>query len=96
MTIAKKGNHLQPNLEEAIALYQESQFTQAYELFYPLATYERDAEAQYYLGMMYFEGEGVEKDIDKAQQLWKKAARSRHRDAAYRLSEIVTSTKTMF
>ncbi len=96
MTIAKKGNHLQPNLEDAITLYQENQFTQAYELFYPLATYERDAEAQYYLGMMYFEGEGVEKDIDKAQQLWKKAARSRHRDAAYRLSEIVTSTKTMF
>ncbi len=96
MTIAKKGNHLQPNLEDAIALYQAEQFRQAYELFYPLATYERNAEAQYYLGMMYFEGEGVDKDVAQAQQLWKRAARSRHRDAAYRLSEIITSTKTMF
>ncbi len=87
---------MQPTVEDAIALYQEGKFEEAYELFYPLATYERHAEAQYYLGMMYFEGEGVEKSIEQAQVLWKKAARSRHRDAAYRLSEIVTSTKTMF
>ncbi len=87
---------MQPCLEDAITLYQENRFTEAYELFYPLATYDRDPEAQYYLGLMYFEGDGVEQDITQAQQLWKKAARSRHRDAAYRLSEIITSTKTMF
>ena len=87
---------MQPELESAILLYNDKKFEEADEIFYPLATYERNAEAQYYLGLMYFEGEGVEKDITQAQQLWKKAARSRHRDAAYRLSKIVTSTKTTF
>ncbi len=87
---------MQPKLDDAIALYQKKKYKEAYEFFYPLATYERNAEAQYYLGLMYFEGNGVIKDITQAQQLWKKAARSRHRDAAYRLSEIVTSTKTTF
>ncbi len=96
MTIAKKGGDVQPKLDDAIALYQNKKYKEAYKKFYPLATYERNAEAQYYLGLMYFEGDGVIKDIAQAQQLWKKAARSRHRDAAYRLSEIVTSTKTTF
>ncbi len=87
---------MQPDINQAIALYEADKFTEAYEIFYPLATYERHADAQYYLGMMYFEGEGVEQNIEQAKQLWEKAARSRHRDAAYRLSEMVTSTKTMF
>lgn len=87
---------MQQKLDEAITLYNDKKFEEAYELFYPLAAYERNADAQYYLGLMYFDGDGVEKSIDNAQQWWKKATRNRHRDAAYRLSEIVTSTKTMF
>ena len=46
--------------------------------------------------MIYFYGEGVEKDIDQAMEWWKKAMRNGHTDAAYRLSEIATSTKTTF
>ncbi|MBD3810408.1 MAG: SEL1-like repeat protein [Sulfuricurvum sp.] len=46
--------------------------------------------------MIYFYGEGVEKDIDRAMEWWRKAMRSGHVDAAYRLSELKTSTKTTF
>jgi TPR repeat protein len=46
--------------------------------------------------MIYFYGEGVEKNIDEAMQWWKKAMRNGNVDAAYRLSEISTSTKTTF
>jgi TPR repeat protein len=83
-------------LQEGIALYNEKKFEEAYEVFYPLAAYERNAEAQFYLGMMYHDGEGVEKDIDKAIGWWKKAMREGHQEAAYSLSEINTSTKTTF
>ncbi|HEX5622855.1 MAG TPA: hypothetical protein VFX57_00310 [Sulfuricurvum sp.] len=83
-------------LHEGIAAYEEQDYTKAYELLYPLASYKRDSEAQFYLGMIYFYGEGVPKDIDKAMEWWRKAMRSGHTDAAYRLSEISTSTKTTF
>jgi uncharacterized protein len=83
-------------LYEGIAAYDAGDFTKAYELLYPLAAYKRDSEAQFHMGMIYFYGEGVEKDIDKAMEWWRKAMHSGHVDAAYRLSEITTSTKTTF
>lgn len=83
-------------LYAGIAAYDLGDFTKAYEILYPLAAYKRNAEAQFHLGMIFFYGEGVEKDIDKAMEWWKKAMRSGHTDAAYRLSEIATSTKTTF
>lgn len=83
-------------LAEGIAAYETQDYTKAYELLYPLGAYKRDAEAQFYLGMIYFYGEGVEKDIPQAMEWWKKAMRSGHTDAAYRLSEISISTKTTF
>ncbi len=83
-------------LNEGIAAYDTQDYTKAHEILYPLAAYQRNAEAQFYLGMIYFYGEGVEKDIDKAVEWWKKAMKAGHVDAAYRLSEIATSTKTTF
>lgn len=83
-------------LDEGIAAYDAQNYTKAREILYPLAAYQRDAEAQFYLGMIYFYGEGVEKNIEEAMLWWKKAMRSGHVDAAYRLSEIATSTKTTF
>lgn len=84
------------SLDAGIAAYDAQEYTKAHELLYPLGAYQRNAEAQFYLGMIYFYGEGVEKNIDKAMEWWKKAMRSGHVDAAYRLSEIATSTKTTF
>lgn len=83
-------------LYDGIAAYDVQDYQKARELLYPLAAYKRNAEAQFYMGMIYFYGEGVEKDIDQAMEWWKKAMRAGHTDAAYRLSEITTSTKTTF
>ncbi|MGZ8546326.1 MAG: hypothetical protein ACXW33_10380 [Sulfuricurvum sp.] len=83
-------------LADGIAAYDAGDYEKAHLLLYPLGAYNRDAEAQFYLGMIYFYGEGVEKNIEAAMGWWKKAMRSGHVDAAYRLSEISTSTKTTF
>ncbi len=83
-------------LIEGINAYNAGDFAKAYELLYPLAQYRRDDEAQLYLGMMYFYGEGVEQNEERAMEWWKKAMKSGNQDAAYRLSELKTSTKTTF
>jgi hypothetical protein len=83
-------------LDEGVNAYDAGEYAKAYEILYPLAAYKRNAEAQFHLGMIYFYGEGVNKDLDQAMEWWKKAMRSGHVDAAYRLSEIATSTKTTF
>lgn len=83
-------------LEQGIAAYDAGDYTKAREILYPLAAYKRDPEAQFHMGMIYFYGEGVEKDIDRAMEWWRKAMRRGHVDAAYRLSELKTSTKTTF
>lgn len=83
-------------LADGIMAYDAGDYEKAHLLLYPLGAYNRDAEAQFYLGMIYFYGEGVEKNIEAAMGWWKKAMRSGHVDAAYRLSEISTSTKTTF
>ena len=50
-------------LYTAITFYDEEKFMEAYELFYPLATSKKNPEAQFYLGMMYFYGEGLTADL---------------------------------
>jgi uncharacterized protein len=84
-----------PNLNDAIAFYNDKTFDKAYDIFVDLA-YKRDAEALFYLGLMYYFGDGVEQDMDKCMEYWRKAMREGHQEAAYRLSEIKTSTKTTF
>jgi len=82
-------------LDEAIALYDNKEYEKAYDIFVDLS-YKRDAEAYFYLGMMYFYGEGVEANEEKCMEYWKKGMREGHQESAYRLSELRTSTKTTF
>jgi len=84
-----------PDLNEAIAHYNAREFDKAYGTFVDLA-YKRDPEAMFYLGLMYFFGDGVDQNMDKCMDYWRKAMREGHQEAAYRLSEIKTSTKTTF
>lgn len=83
-------------LMEGLEAYTNKDFAKAHEILYPLAQYDKNDEAQLFMGMLYFYGEGVEKDEEKAMEWWKKAMRSGNQDAAYRLSELKTSTKTTF
>ena len=83
-------------VEDGYRLYNERKFKEAYEALYDAAAYENNHEAQYYLGMMLADGDGVQKDVDAAMRWWKKALRGGHVDAASRMSEFKSSTKYMF
>ena len=87
---------MENSVANGIALYNEDRFEEAYEMLYPFGAFQRNAEAQYYLGLMCYDGEGVEKDIEQAAKWWTMARREGHRDAAYALSEINISTKNLF
>ncbi len=82
--------------EDGYRLYNEKKFKEAFDALYDAALFHNNAEAQYYLGMMYHDGDGVAQDIDKAIKWWSKARRNGHVDAANKMSEISTSTKNMF
>jgi TPR repeat protein len=69
-------------LEEAIACYEENRFEEA---LTALKQHRKNAEAQYYLGMIHYEGFGVEKDIEAAKRWFKKASRQGSLDAEYML-----------
>ncbi len=79
--------------DDAMALYNEDKFEEAYAIFYDLGIYGRNSEALFYLGLMHQYGEGVEVSIDKAVEFWKKATQMGHTEAAFRMNEYVTSTR---
>jgi hypothetical protein len=84
------------DLQEGYRLYNERKFKEAYDILFDAALYGNNGEAQYYLGMMYFYGDGVNEDLEAAKKWWQKAVRNGQVDAANRLSELSTSTKNMF
>jgi TPR repeat protein len=63
----------QNKLEQAIAAYEAGNYAEAFKLFTLLAE-EGDSDAQFCLGYMYDNGEGVEKDFQKAVYWYEKAA----------------------
>ncbi|BCD61766.1 MULTISPECIES: tetratricopeptide repeat protein [Nitratiruptor] len=81
-------------LQKAVALFEADKFDEALPLFKELAK-NGDGEAMYYLGMMYYEGWGVEKDQNKAVEWWKKANRRGNLDAKYML-QTICSTSSVF
>ena len=81
-------------LKTAIEHFENDRFLEALPLFEELAR-EGNAEAMYYLGMMYYEGWGVDKDLDKAVEWWKKADRRGNLDAKYML-QTICSTSSVF
>src|SRR5208337_1574038 len=58
--------------DEAVAAYDRGEFAAAYEEFKSLAE-QGDADAQWNLGMMYYNGEGVEQDCVEAMKWFQKS-----------------------
>ena len=69
-------------LEEAIELYENDRYEEA---MTALMQHRKNMEAQYYIGMLYYEGFGVEKDLDEAMRWFKKGSRQGSLDAEYML-----------
>jgi uncharacterized protein len=71
-------------LEHAVSAYTSGHYTAAHEMFLLLAQ-QGNAEAQYYLGLMYRSGHGVPHDDATAVYWYKKAAEQGHQKAKYYL-----------
>ncbi|WP_373000019.1 tetratricopeptide repeat protein [Sulfurimonas sp.] len=84
------------SVEEGYKLYNEKRFKESFDALFDAAAYDNNSEAQYFIGLMYHDGEGVEKNIESAMKWWKKATRNGHVHAANRMSEISTGTSVMF
>ncbi|WP_353662574.1 hypothetical protein [Hydrogenimonas sp. SS33] len=67
-------------VDEAIGLYEEERYEEAMKAF---RQHRKDMRARYYIGMMYFEGFGVEQDVEEAKRWFKKASRQGSLDAEY-------------
>ena len=80
-------------LSEALTAYGIKRYEQAFAEFSYLAD-EGDATAAYYLGKMYANGEGVEKNDQKAIEYYQKAESAYNIDAAYELAEILLNDAT--
>ncbi len=77
-------------LSEALTAYGIKKYDQAFAEFTYLAE-EGDSIASYYLGKMYAEGLGVEKNEEKAIEFYQKAESAYNIDATYELAQILLS-----
>ncbi|WP_201352819.1 tetratricopeptide repeat protein [Hydrogenimonas urashimensis] len=67
---------LASNLREGIERFEKGDFAQAQKIFIPLAK-AGDTEAAFYVGMLYFTGEGGEKNLQEAGNWFERVMRER-------------------
>ena len=80
-------------VEEGVALYNSDEYETAYNTLITLAEDGND-EAQFMIGLMYYRGDFVELDIEKAVYWFKRSARQHNVEAANLLMEC-DSTSTV-
>ena len=68
---------LADDINTALQAYENGDYQTAYQQFTFLAE-NNNAEAQYNLGFMYFGGDGIEQDDEKAASWFERAAKSGH------------------
>ncbi len=62
--------------EQAMAAYNAGNYKQAFHLLQPLAQ-QGDADAQFNLGVMYYNGKGVAQNYQQAFRLWQPLAQQK-------------------
>jgi TPR repeat protein len=80
-----------PTFSEARQFYRAKDYKNAFEIFSKLANM-KNSEAQLYLGIMYENGFGVPKNLEKAKEWWRKASRLKNVDAQFRLETLEGTT----
>lgn len=69
-------------MDEAMVAYRKGDFAEAYRLWLPRAQ-AGEPEAQYRIGVLFDNGEGVDKDLDQALIWYRRAADGGYPDAQY-------------
>ena len=77
-------------IDEAVNTYKAGNYKQALTQLQPLA-HQGNATAQYYLGIMYAHGQGVEIDHKLSAKWVERAAKQGHAQAQYFLSVLYTA-----
>jgi len=77
------------SVQEGIERFEEGDFVTAQKIFTPLAE-AGDPEAQFYLGMLYFTGDGGEKNLEEAGNWFERAAKQRDPKAKDKTFEGIT------
>lgn len=73
---------------QGVVAHAMGQYDEAFQNFMPLAKGANHPYAEYYLGMMYEHGQGVEKDMKKAAKWFLKSAKQGIQQSQYRLAEL--------
>ncbi len=72
-------------LHKGVEAYNKGNYTAALKILRPLAE-GKNSEAQYYLGLMYQKGQGVNKDLGQAEKWYRLAAEGGHAKAQYKIA----------
>ncbi len=72
------------SVEDGIAAYVASNFQKAFKILEPFAI-AGDPRAQYHLGEMYYQGQGVSKNHDEAFKWFSKAAEQGYNPAKFKV-----------
>lgn len=78
----------QADLTEAVVAHAQGNFERALQVLLSLVEASNDPYAQYYLGITYANGQGVEKDLGAAGRWFKSAAEQGLPQAQFRLGDI--------
>ncbi len=78
------ANAQSADIERAVAAYNSGDYATAIALFEPNA-HQGNRDAQYAMGVAYYEGNGVNRDLDEALAWFRKAADSGHPTAMFNL-----------
>jgi hypothetical protein len=78
------------NFTLGLEAYKEGKFRRAFDAWM-LVAYEGNAEAQFNLGVLYLEGNGVERNAERARTWFMKAAEKNHVLAQYNLGHMALS-----
>lgn len=76
------------DITDGIVAYQMGKYEKAYNIMRSLAETKEHPLAQYWVGMMYLNGQGVEQDYAKAGEWFRKAAENRVPQAQYKLGRL--------
>ena len=86
------GDYLSKGLE----LEDDGKFRQAFDYFRKSAVFEDSAVANFKLGIIYYRGDIVKKDIKKAVNYFKTASKKGHIKAKYNLAVIYANKKSKY
>lgn len=73
-----------------VEAFQKGDYRRAFDAW-SLGSYEGNAEAQYNLGVLYLEGQGIKTNVDQARAWFLKAANQNHVEAQYNLGHMALS-----